>query len=214
MASHSSKRVEHLWQLAAQCAEKNPVLSRFYLNEISSLCYDDSLAAFSLRFCRQCFELFTFQNCRVRVLPKRRKNKKQTKDWDNEEKEEKRNCHKKHGEFLRLPRKLNHVVVFCKTCGKRSYFPGQPRSSVAPVSKTRDTLNGTSNQSNADTSVLSTPGNNSTDHDFTHNFSISGKRRQRRRQKSKLMDLLLADEKQKSVSTGTSPRLKDFLSIL
>ena len=214
MASYSSKRVKHLFQLAVHCAEKNPALSRFYLNEISSLCADDSLAAFSLQYCRQCFELFTVHNCRVRVLPKRRKSKKQTKDRGNEEKEENKNCHKKQGEYLRLPRKLNHIAVCCKACGKHSFYTGQARSVVTPVSRTRHTLNGTSNQSNTDTSVLSTPRNNSMDHDSTPNLPKSGKKRQRRRQKSKLKDLLLADDKQKSVSTGASPRLQDFLSSL
>lgn len=214
MASYSSKRVKHLFQLAVHCAEKNPALSRFYLNEISSLCTDDSLAAFSLQYCRQCFELFTVHNCRVRVLPKRRKNKKQTKVRGNGEKQENKNCHKKQGEYLRLPRKLNHVAFCCKTCGKRSFHTGQARSGVTPVSRRRNTLNGASNQSNTDTSVLSTPRNNSMDHDSTPNLPKSGKGRQRRRQKSKLKDLLLADDKQKSVSTGASPRLQDFLSSL
>ena len=210
MASFSAGRLTHLWKLAVQCAEKNPALSRFYLNELSSSSDYESSTAFAMKFCQHCCEFFTVQNCCVRVLPKRKKNKKQ-KQKRNKDKERK-DCDKKQGEWKKLPRKLNHVGVVCKACGKQSFFKGQQRSRAIPVFKTRDSLNGTSNQCN-DNTLLSTPLNNSVDQDSTPNLSKSGKKRQRR-PKAKLKGLLLADEQQKSKSPGASPRLQDFLSSL
>lgn len=201
MASHGSERVKHLWQLAVQCAKENPALSRFYLSEISSSADEDLLGFFALQYCHHCFELFTTQTCRVRVLPKRTKHKKQKRRMSDHNE-------KRKVKSLKLPRKLNHVCVLCKTCGKQSFYAGQPRSIAESVSKTL----GTSSQSN-DISVLSTPRISSMDYDSTPNLPKSGKRRQRRH-KFNLKGLLLADEKEKSVSTRAGPRLQDFLSSL
>ena len=212
----SANSLSHLWQLAAHCAEKNPALSRFYLNEISSLCdrtSDDLSEALSLKYCQHCFELFTVKNCRVRVLPKRRKNKKQKQK--NDRNEERKDCHKKKGEVFNLARKLNHVGVFCKTCGKHSFVTGQPRSAAIPVSKARNSSNTPSNQSGGNFSVLSSALQNNSMGQHSDSTNLSKSRIKRlRRKNSKLKCLLLADEKQKSASTGASPRLQDFLSAV
>ena len=209
--SDGGRRVSHLWQLAVGCAGKNPLLAKFYLSEINSSPNDDSSAAFALKYCQHCFALFTAHNCCVRVLPKRGKNKKQKQEKNR--KKEKKDNHKKQDEILKLPRRLNHVTVFCKTCGKRSFCTGIPRSRSNPMSKTRDSSSRTPNQCNSNLTVFSTAQSNNMDQGSTPNVSKSGKKR-KRRHNSKLKGILLADEQQNSKSTVASPRLLDFLSSL
>lgn len=189
-------RLKHLWSLALQCAEENPELSRFYLNEILSI--DDGMNGvakeFWMKYCQHCGVIFKGDNCRVRVQPKRRrqKNKKKSYNEDNSSKY----LNKK--QVLKLPRNLNHVGVFCKKCGRQSLYPGRARDK-ATLTKRRPSSTAEQNR-------------NSTQ-DNTPVLSKSAKARRRSRT-AKLKDILLADERQKSTATGSSPQLQDFLSSL
>lgn len=189
-------RLKHLSSLALQCAEENPELSRFYLNEILSI--DDGMNGvakeFWMKYCQHCGVIFKGDNCRVRVQPKRRrqKNKKKSYNEDNSSKY----LNKK--QVLKLPRNLNHVGVFCKKCGRQSLYPGRARDK-ATLTKRRPSSTAEQNR-------------NSTQ-DNTPVLSKSAKARRRSRT-AKLKDILLADERQKSTATGSSPQLQDFLSSL
>lgn len=189
-----SARLSHLWSLASQCAEENPELSRFYMNEIISTEDNgttDVSAEFCLKYCQHCYILFTGENCRVRVQPKRRKKKNKNRKEDN------KYLNKK--QVLKLPRKLNHVGVFCKMCGKQSFYPGRERD---PQIRTKPSS--------------ATPEQNLTAiQETTPVSSKSAKERRRRRSRnSKLKYILQANERQKSMSAGSMPQLQDFLSSL
>lgn len=191
-------RLKHLWSLALQCAEENPELSRFYLNEILSI--DDGMNGvakeFWMKYCQHCGVIFKGDNCRVRVQPKRRrkKNKKKSNNEDNSSKY----LNKK--QVLKLPRNLNHVGVFCKKCGRQSLYPGRARDK-ATLTKRLRRPSSTAEQ------------NRNSTQDNTPVLSKSAKARRRSRT-AKLKDILLADERQKSTATGSSPQLQDFLSSL
>lgn len=191
-------RLKHLWSLALQCAEENPELSRFYLNEILSI--DDGMNGvakeFWMKYCQHCGVIFKGDNCRVRVQPKRRrqKNKKKSYNEDNSSKY----LNKK--QVLKLPRNLNHVGVFCKKCGRQSLYPGRARDK-ATLTKRLRRPSSTAEQ------------NRNSTQDNTPVLSKSAKARRRSRT-AKLKDILLADERQKSTATGSSPQLQDFLSSL
>lgn len=191
-------RSKHLWSLALQCAEENPELSRFYLNEILSI--DDGMNGvakeFWMKYCQHCGVIFKGDNCRVRVQPKRRrkKNKKKSNNEDNSSKY----LNKK--QVLKLPRNLNHVGVFCKKCGRQSLYPGRARDK-ATLTKRLRRPSSTAEQ------------NRNSTQDNTPVLSKSAKARRRSRT-AKLKDILLADERQKSTATGSSPQLQDFLSSL
>ena len=182
-------RLTHLWNLAVRCAEDNPELSRFYANEISSTEGNGKTIedTFWLKYCQHCCILFTADNCRVRLHPKRGKKKKQ-----------KDNKFRNKKEVLKLPRKLNHVGVFCKVCGRQSFHPGRARGNK-PAHQRK--------------SLSSVEQNDRTIQHTTPVLSKSAKSR-RRSHSSKLKDLLLADERKKSTSTSGTPQLQDFLSSL
>ncbi|XP_067049352.1 UPF0711 protein C18orf21 homolog [Acropora muricata] len=198
----SLQRDEHLWQLATQCFEQNPTLSRFYVSKISEST-TSHLSANNLRqYCPHCFERFRGGNCRVRLLAKRRKAKKRGKTKNNNSKAEK-NSTKNNEECLRLPRKFNHLSVFCKKCRKHSFHTGQRRSEKTSCKK--------GSISKAAKLELSTPLNTNMEH--RDKSSQSTTKRQRRRN---LMRMLLDEEKKKATSLTTSPRqsLQAFLSSL
>lgn len=189
-------RLNHLWSLALQCSEENPELSRFYLNEILSI--DDGMNGvekeFSMKYCQHCGVIFNGDNCRVRMQPKRRKkNKKKSDTEDNSKK------HLNKKRVLKLCRNLNHVGVFCKKCGRQSLYPGRARDKATRTKPSR--------QSSAAKQNLNTT------QDTTSLLSKSAKAKRRTRT-AKLKDILLAEERQKSTTTGSSPRLQDFLSSL
>lgn len=190
-------RLKHLWSLALQCAEENPELSRFYVNEVLSI--DDGMNGvakeFSMKYCQHCGVIFKGDNCRVRVQPKRRKkkNKKKSSNEDNSSK------HRNKIQVLKLPRNSNHVGVFCKKCGGQSFYPGRARNKATPTKGSRP--------SSAAKQSLNTT------QDTTPLLSRSAKARRRSRT-AKLKDILLSDERRKSTATGSGPQLKDFLSSL
>lgn len=190
-------RLKHLWSLALQCAEENPELSRFYVNEVLST--DDGMNGvakeFWMKYCQHCGVIFKGDNCRVRVQPKRRrqKNKKTGNNEDNSSK------HLNKKQALKLPRNLNHVGVFCKNCGRQSFYPGRTRDQATPTKRSRPSSAAKQNLN--------------TTQDTTPLLSKSAKARRRSRT-AKLKDILLSDERQKSTATASSPQLKDFLSSL
>ena len=190
-------RLKHLWSLALQCAEENPELSRFYLNEILSI--DDGMNGvakeFWMKYCQHCGVIFKGDNCCVRVQPKRRR-KKNKKKGDNEDNSSKYLSKK---QLLKLPRNVNHVGVFCRDCGRQSLYPGRARDKATPTKRSRPSS--------------ATGQNRNTVQDTTPVLSKSAKARRRSRT-AKLKDILLADERQKSTATGSSPQLQDFLSSL
>lgn len=202
MVEECLQRDEHLWQLATQCFEQNPALSRFFVSEISESTTSD-LSADNLRqYCPHCFERFRGGNCRVRLLAKRRKAKTRGKTKNNNSNAEK-NSTKNSEECLRLPRKFNHLSVFCKKCRKYSFHTGQRRSERTSHKK--------ASIFNAAKLELSTPRNTSMEHRGKSSQSIT--KRQRRRN---IMSMLLNEEKKKAPSQTTSPRqsLHAFLSSL
>ena len=71
-------RLNHLWNLAVNCAKENPQLSQFYVNEIRSTEEngDASLDNFKLKYCKHCYMVFSADSCRVRLHPKRGKKKR------------------------------------------------------------------------------------------------------------------------------------------
>ena len=190
-------RLNHLWSLALQCAEENPELARFYVNEVLST--DDGMNGvakeFWMKYCHHCGVIFKGENCRVRVQPKRRrkKNKKKSNNEDNSSKY----LNKK--QVLKLPHNLNHVGVFCKNCGRRSFYPGRAREKETPRKRALPSSEAKQNHN--------------TTQDTTPLLSKSAKARRRSRT-AKLKDILLSDERQKSTASGSSPQLKDFLSSL
>ena len=191
-------RLKHLWSLALQCAEENPELSRFYVNEVLSV--DDGkngvTKEFWMKYCQHCGVIFQGDNCRLRVQAKRRrkKNKKNRNNVDNTSK------HLNKKQVIRQPRNFNHVGIFCEKCGKQSSYPGRARDKVIPTKRSRAPCSAAKN--NLNTTQHTTP-----------LLSKSAKARRRSRT-AKLKDILLSDERQKSTATGSSPQLKDFLSSL
>ena len=192
-------RLKHLWSLALQCAEENPELSRFYLNEVLSI--DDGINGmtkeFWMKYCQHCSVIFKGDNCRLRVQPKPRRKKNEKKR--NNEGNTSEDLNKK--QVLKPPHNLNHVGIYCKKCGRQSIYPGRARARDKTIPTKR------SGASSAATQSL-----NMTQH-TTPLLSKSAKARRRSRT-AKLKDILLSDERQKSTATGSSPQLKDFLSSL
>lgn len=174
-------------------------MSRFYVNEVLSM--DDGMNGvaeeFWMKYCQHCGVIFKGDNCRVRVQPKRRKkkNKKKSNDEDNSSK------HSNKSQVLKLPRNSNHVGVFCKKCGRQSFYPGRARArDKATLTKGSRPLSAA--KQNPNTTQTTTP-----------LLSKSAKARRRSRT-TKLKDILLSNERQKSTATGSGPQLKDFLSSL
>lgn len=190
-------RLKHLWSLALQCAEENPELSRFYVNEVLSI--DDGkngvTKEFWMKYCQHCGVIFKGDNYRLRVQAKRRSNKNKKKR--NNEDDTSKHLDKK--QVLKLPRNFNHVGIFCEKCGKQSIYPGRARDKATPAKRSR--------------ASSAAKQNLNTTQDTTPLLSKSAKARRRSRT-AKLKDILLLDESQKSTATGSSPQLKDFLSSL
>ena len=191
------RRLMHLWGLAVQCSEENPELSRFYVNEILSTDNGMNGVEFWMKYCQHCGVIFKGDNCRVRMQPKRR-NKKNKKKNSKEEYASK--CLNKK-QVLNLPRKFSHVGVFCQGCGQQSFYPSKAWDKRPRTKRL------------ASSSTFTAKQNDSKTQDTTPVLSKSAKARRRSRT-SKLKDILLADERQKSTTTGSSPQLQDFLSSL
>lgn len=191
------RRLQHLWGLALQCSKENPELSRYYVNEILSA--DNGLNGvaqdFCMKYCEHCGIIFKGDNCRVRMQPKRGKKKNKNK----KKKEENTSKYLNKKQVLNLPRNRSHVGVFCKECGRQSFYPSKARDK-----RTRPKRS---------TPAAKCKQNDSTTQDTTPVLSKSARARRRSRT-SKLKDILQADERQKSASTGSSPQLQDFLSSL
>ena len=192
--------MNHLFTLAVNCADIGPELSRFYLNKIqSSVDYtsDNPPHEFSgllQKFCQHCNTLFNANNCRTRVIPKRSRKKTSKKRHGKVDHE--KCCHHKGDKAKTLPRRFNHVSMLCKTCGKKSFYTGLPRtSSIKPNSKSSPNF--------------SNPRIKNTEPNSTSTLSKSAKRRQSR-QHLTLKSMLQSDERHKS----KSPRLQDFLQTL
>ena len=185
-------RLNHLWNLAVNCAKENPQLSQFYVNEIRSTEEngDASLDNFKLKYCKHCYMVFSADNCRVRLHPKRGK-KKRLDD---------KKC-RSNKEILKLHRRLNHVGVFCKTCGKHSFYPGRAGDDKKSTLEKKISFSAPQNLHNNSTNEQSTP--------VSSKLASS----RRRSHNSTLKDLLRADDRKKS-ATGATPQLKDFLSSL
>lgn len=186
-------RLNHLWNLAVNCAKESPELSQFYVNEIRSTGEnsDAFLDKLKLKYCKHCYIVFSADNCRVRLHPKRGKRRKL-----NDKK------YRTKKEILKLPRRLNHVGVFCKTCGKHSFYPGRAGEDRKSRLQKKISSSAPQNSRNKGASQYGTP---------VSSRSASSRRRSHN---STLKDLLRADDRNKSASTGATPQLKDFLSSL
>ena len=194
-------RLDHLWDLALNCSRENPELSRFYMNEILSTDDGENGVAreFQMKYCEHCGIIFKNDNCRVRMQPKRRRKKSKKKSKKNNSKEENTCEYLNKKQVSTLPRNFSHVGVFCKECGKQSFYQSKARDKRPRTKRPASTAeqNDTSSKTQDSTPVL----------------TKSAKARRRSRT-SKLKDILLADERQKSMTTGSSPQLQDFLSSL
>ena len=214
---NKNKRIEFLWSLATEYVQKNPSLSRFYVNSMRDLSETSNTKLevhLAQSFCHFCGTVFQPNSSCTRIIPKKSPRNNSTTKKKNKRKFQN---YYKAGQSGNARKYFNQAAVLCKTCGHHNYFLGSRRernsgSTSNNVKRNRaeknfsnltpsTTLRGKLGESGSSKLPVSTP-----------LLSKSAKRRRRNARAAQLKSLLSQDEE--TTRSQSSPGLKDFLSSL